>query len=228
MVQCGATMPFFRLLRRKRFSLHRPGGAFARAGSCGPGKIQKRGGGVADCGTERPPMPMPSGSSRSATWDGLGRSPFSSDFHSDGTAPARSSPLPSARLARFHLGGMRAKAILVAAGIFRPADSGWTEYVLALARGGDQLLQSVGVDRAGHELVADHEGRRAAHAERGGERHVVVDDLLQLRIFHVLLKLGDVEADRARDLHDLVAIELAVELHQRVVEGEVLVLLARG
>src|SRR6185312_13054711 len=66
------TMPFLRLLPRKRFS-HRSGGAFARAWSRGLRKIRNRGGGVADSGPERPRMPMPSASEPFNTWDGLGR-----------------------------------------------------------------------------------------------------------------------------------------------------------
>ena len=57
---------------------------------------------------------------------------------------------------------------------------------------------------------------------------VALDGPLQLGIFHVLFELGPVDPDRARDLEDLVTVELAAEFHQRVVERRVLALLDRS
>src|SRR5258708_40197732 len=74
------------------------------------------------------------------------------------------------------------------------------ESALALARIGNELLQGCRVDGAGHELLSDHEGRRPANAKGARQRHVALDGLLQLWVFHVLFELGAVDADGAGDL----------------------------
>ena len=55
---------------------------------------------------------------------------------------------------------MRARTMPVAAGIFRPADSGRTEYVLAKERGDTRVIWTTGEQNAGSQRFYDRLGMR--------------------------------------------------------------------
>ena len=63
---------------------------------------------------------------------------------------------------------------------------------------------------ASYIVIADHEGGRAAHAERLGKRQIALDQLLDGGVFHVGLELRHVEADRLGDLEDALVVDVAV------------------
>src|SRR5439155_16752641 len=64
---------------------------------------------------------------------------------------------------------------------------------LFAARGVDQLFEGLEADRAGDDLITDHEARRAANVERRGKAGIGFDHPVDVRSCHVALETLDIE-----------------------------------
>lgn len=99
--------------------------------------------------------------------------------------------------------------------------------LLAFAHLGDELLQTVELEDAGEDLIADDKAGCAAYAESIGQRAIGFQRLGNLRRGHVVLQAVEVKTDLARDPeHGLVG-DMAVRRYHRLVKGVVFALLAR-